>query len=429
MTKYIFTILVALQGILMGAVLDTVEIKGVKVPFIYEKSTALPIVNMQIVFQKSGSIENADLPGLAGFSARMLNNGTQKLGAIGFAEELEKRALHISAHAGTETFVYEASSLKETFSQTVEFLSDMFEDPNFSKESFTKAKTLTLGSLSRKENDFDHMGAKYLKSILFSGTPMEHSSLGSVESINKISQKDVETFYQKHMVISRAIVVIGGDVDEKEAEAYAKKALSTLSVGEKEDLDFYVARKDAREKVTYKDTEQAYIYFGSPYHLKVDDKDVYKSKVATYVLGSGGFGSRMMEEIRVKRGLAYSAYCRLSLGNSLNYFTGHLQTKLESADEAKKLVKEVVATFVEKGITQDELDQAKKFILGSEPLRVETLSQRLGRAFMEYYKGVGLGHSKEELKEIEALSLKDVNSFIKKHDEINLLSFSIVTKK
>ena len=427
--KFIITAILLGQGMLMGAVLKSVNVKGIEVPFIYEKSTALPIVNMQIVFQKSGSIENKDLAGLATFTAKMLNNGTKKLGAIGFAEQLEKDALHISAHSGTETFVYEAGSLKETFAKTVGFMADLFAHPNFSKESFLKAKTLTLGALSRNENDFDHMGAKNLKKVLFKETPMEHSSLGDKESVQMIDRDAVKAFYKKHMVISRAIVVIGGDVDEKEAKAYAVEVLSALAVGKNEPLDFYEASKSQEEKIAYKDTEQAYIYFGSPYDLKVDDKDVYKSKVATFVLGSGGFGSRMMEEIRVKRGLAYSAYCRVSLGNSLNYFTGHLQTKLESADEAKKLVKEVIADFVKEGITQDELDQAKKFILGSEPLRVETLSQRLGRAFMEYYKGVGLGHSLKDLEKIESLTLEEINTFIKKHDEINTLSFSIVTKK
>ena len=105
-----------------------------------------------------------------------------------------------------------------------------------------------------------------------------------------------------------------------------------------------------------------------------------------------------MEEIRVKRGLAYSAYARVYLNLSNSYFKGHLQTKLQSQNEAIKVVKEEIKRFVEKGVTQKELDGAKKFLLGSEPLRVETLSQRLYRSFNEFYTGKKPGFYKEQLK-------------------------------
>ena len=84
---------------------------------------------------------------------------------------------------------------------------------------------------------------------------------------------------------------------------------------------------------------------------------------------------------------------------------------------------------MQNGATQEELAQAKRFLLGSEPLRNETLSQRLSRAFFEYYGGFELGHSKKQLEKIEKLSLEELNSFIKKHDEITKLSFSVVTKR
>ncbi len=135
-----------------------------------------------------------------------------------------------------------------------------------------------------------------------------------------------------------------------------------------------------------------------------------------------------MEEIRVKRGLAYSAYARVSVSKSSSYFTGYLQTKLDSLDEAQESVNAVIAKFVKDGVTKAELEQTKKFLLGSEPLRVETMSQRLNRTFMEFYKGEKLGHSARELEKIKNLKLKDLNAFIKEHSEINDLSYAIVTK-
>ena len=190
----------------------------------------------------------------------------------------------------------------------------------------------------------------------------------------------------------------------------------------------YEVRKTPKESVLTKETKQAYIYFGSPYNMKVTDEDYYKARVATFILGTGGFGSRLMEEIRVKRGLAYSAYARVHVAKSNSYMSGYLQTKLESMNEAKKTIKEVIDRFVKHGVTKEELEQTKKFILGSEPLRVETMSQRLSRTFQEYYKGYELGHSTQELELIKNLKLKDLNAFIKEHKEILDISFAIVTK-
>lgn len=198
--------------------------------------------------------------------------------------------------------------------------------------------------------------------------------------------------------------------------------------GDASKVENYEVTKTPKESILKKETEQAYVYFGSPYHMSDDSKDYYKARVATYILGTGGFGSRLMEEIRVKRGLAYSTYANVNITKSSSYFNGYLQTKLESLEEAQKTVNEVIAKFVKNGVTKDELEDTKKFMLGSEPLRVETMSQRLNRTFMEFYKGQELGYSAKELAMIKELKLKDLNEFIKSHTEINELSYAIVTK-
>ena len=105
-----------------------------------------------------------------------------------------------------------------------------------------------------------------------------------------------------------------------------------------------------------------------------------------------------------------------------------LQTKNETSDEAKQLVSQIIATFVDKGVTQEELTAAKNFLTGSEPLRSETLSQRLNRAFTLYYRGLAQDYSDKELEKIQNLQLADLNAYIKSHNEINNLTFSIVRK-
>jgi predicted Zn-dependent peptidase len=156
---------------------------------------------------------------------------------------------------------------------------------------------------------------------------------------------------------------------------------------------------------------------------------MYLANLASYILGEGGFGSRLMEEVRVKKGLAYSVNGSFSITQSSSSFSGALQTKNSSGDEAIKIVQSVVEDFVKNGVTQEELDLAKQFIVGSQPLRNEKLSSRLTRAGNEYYNNRALGEWKTELEKTKNVTVEELNTFIKSHPEITKLSFSVVTKK
>lgn len=413
----------------MASTLDFIEVHGVKIPFIFEEDKRLPIVSMQVVFTHSGSIDEGKTFGLARLSAKMLNEGSLKKGAVGFADALDARAIQLSAHAGNETFVIELGSLKEEFDTGLSLLNEQLREPNFTLKALEKVKTMALSEIARKEADFDTVASDELKAVLFEGTPMSVPNIGTVESIKASKLSDIEKFKHDHLVLSNALIVMGGDISLIEAKAKAQTLLSILETGKVGKERHYNPRQTPKESILKRpQTEQAYLYFGAPFSMVEGDPEFYKARVAMFILGSSGFGSRLMEEIRVKRGLAYSAYSRLSVAKTATYFSGYLQTKLESQDEAKKTVIEVIDTFVRDGVTQSELDQARKFLLGSEPLRVETLSQRLGRTFSEYYSGKPLGSSVQELEMIRNLTLDEVNDFIKRHAEITNLSYAIVTK-
>lgn len=421
-------ILAILQGSLMGAVIKHIDVKGVQIPVIFEEQKSLPILNLQLVFQNSGYIQDGDKSGLVNLSSKLLNEGTKELGSTKFAELLDENAITINTSNGFETFVIELSSLKEESNKAISLLNDLLKSPNYSEDTLSKLKTLMVGSLKRKENDFDYVSQNQLKSILFKNTALENPSSGTIESISKIQLTDIEKFVKKTINLNNLIIVAGGDFELKEFENLVNPVLNMLEIGEKVEANKVVFESKNEEKTLLKDTQQAYIYFGSSFNIDSKDEENYKAKVASFILGGSGFGSRLMEEIRVKRGLAYSAYGSISINKSYTYFNGYLQTKNESADEAKKLVSQIVVDFVENGVTEDELNAAKNFLTGSEPLRSETLSQRLNRAFTLYYRGLEQDYSKKELEKIQNLELKDLNDYIKSHNEINNLTFSIVRK-
>jgi zinc protease len=412
----------------MGAMIKHIDIKGVQIPVVFEEQKSLPILNLQLVFQNSGYIQDKNKSGLASLSSKLLNEGTKELGATKFAEKLDENAISLSASTGFETFVIELSSLKEESQKGIELLNSLLKSPNFTQNTLDKLKTIQTGSLKRKENDFDYVSQNQLKSLLFKGTALENAASGTIESISKIELKDIESFISQTVCLENLIIVAGGDFDLKEFENLVKPLLETINVGKKIELEKINFTSKKEEKTLIKQTEQAYIYFGSSFNVDSKDEENYKAKVASFILGGSGFGSRLMEEIRVKRGLAYSAYGSISINKSHSYFNGYLQTKNETASEAEKLVSQIVAQFVEEGVTKDELDAAKNFLTGSEPLRKETLSQRLNRAFTLYYRGLAPDYSVKELEKIQNLQLDDLNTYIKSHNEINNLTFSIVRK-
>ena len=412
----------------MATKIEYIQTNGLKVPVIFEDDKRLPLATMQFIFTNSGSITDTKKAGLAKFSARVMNEGTKKLGSSAFAEALESKAIHIASSTGIETFVIEVGGLKEEFDVGLGYLESLLKDPNFTEDTINKVKTTTIGGLSRKENDFDYIASNELKAVLFDGSVLSKPSSGTIQSVKSIELDDVKDFVEKNLVSSKLIVVLGGDIDLKVTKEKIAKIIASMNKGKVTKAPNYEVIKKAKTSVLKKETEQAYVYFGSPYNMRPGDEDNYKARIATFILGTGGFGSRLMEEIRVKRGLAYSAYARVSITKSSSYMTGYLQTKIESMEEAKQTVKEVVAKFVKKGVTKEELEQTKKFLTGSEPLRVETMSQRLNRTFMEYYNGYELGHSEKEIEKIKNIKLKDLNTFIKEHTEILDMSFAIVTK-
>ncbi len=420
--KRIVLILFMIQGILMAATLQHITVKDTKIPLIFAQDRTLPIRSMQLVFKGGGKLFE-DKPSLARFSAKVLSEGTKSKGATAFARELEKYAISLSVNNGNETFVLELTALKEYFDKGLELTKELLQDPNLSDEAMQKVTTNYKGSLAQRQSDYDYLASRELKGLIYDA-PLDHYA--TPKDIDAITKEGVKNFLNENLVLENVIVLMGGDMDTDQAKEYAAALLSQLQPGSAFTIPRFEAKDTAQKKIQHKPSDQAYIYFIAPLR-GVSKEQEYLAKVASFILGSSGFGSRLMEEIRVKRGLAYSVYSRFVTNLSHSYFTGHLQTKIASADEAIDVVEEQIKKFVEKGATKEELEDAKKFLQGSDPLRRETLMQRISIAFNEFYKGKELGYSQTELEKIQNLDLETLNAFIKRHDEIANLSYSIVT--
>ncbi|MCQ2948944.1 insulinase family protein [Helicobacter pylori] len=424
-------LIILLLGVFMGlqaSALTHQEINQAKVPVIYEENHLLPMGFIHLAFRGGGSLSDKNQLGLAKLFAQVLNEGTKELGAVGFAQLLEQKAISLNVDTSTEDLQITLEFLKEYEDEAIMRLKELLKSPNFTQNALEKVKTQMLAALLQKESDFDYLAKLTLKQELFANTPLANASLGTKESLQKIKLEDLKQQFAKVFELNKLVVVLGGDLKIDQTLKRLNNALNFLPQGKAYEEPYFEASDQKSEKILYKDTEQAFVYFGAPFKIKDLKQDLAKSKVMMFVLG-GGFGSRLMEKIRVQEGLAYSVYIRSNFSKVAHFASGYLQTKLSTQAKSVALVKKIVKEFIEKGMTQQELDDAKKFLLGSEPLRNETISSRLNTTYNYFYLGLPLNFNQTLLDQIQKMSLKEINDFIKAHTEINDLTFAIVSNK
>lgn len=403
--------------------LSYTQIKNINIPIIFEAKNDIPIIHLQLVFKYAGRAYEGDIAGLANMFARLLNEGSDKK----FFNDLEFRAINLSANSGFDNFSISISCLKEHFNYALKKLNLLLTKPNFDEKLLNNLKIQALSELKAKNSDYDYLANRLLNKIVFDYKEFQSSIYGDEKSLKNINIKNLKDFYNIYLDLSNLIIIAGGDIKLNNLKNKLSIILNNINIGEKRKIksfDFIAAPKD--ELIIKEESHQAYIYFASDFKININDEDLYLAKMALFVLGTGGFGSRILEEIRVKRGLAYSAYAIADIKPTYKRIFGYLQTKNENAKMAKELIKEIFDDFITHGITQNELELTKKFLLGSSPLAYESLEKRLNIEFDEFNKGFKIGHFKEELKKIKNVELNTINNYIKKHKEIAKLSFASV---
>lgn len=223
---------------MMGSEILKIDVNGTEVPLIFENDSRLPIVSMQLVFQNAGSIANTGQAGLSRAVSKLYGEGTKALGSKEFSKRLDAKAIHISATAGGETFVFELSCLKEHLNEGIEALTSLLQDPNLDEEALEKVKTVTLGEIQRKSTDFDYVAGRTLKELLFKNTVMALPNIGTTESVTELDMDMIKDFISEHIVSERAICVMGGDISADEAKQSVETVLALVARGCKKELPY-----------------------------------------------------------------------------------------------------------------------------------------------------------------------------------------------
>lgn len=388
---------------------------GDKIWIIEEHS--LPVISISIVFKKAGaSYDSRDKSGIAYMLSNLLDEGSGKFDSIQFKKQLEDLAINMSFDVDKDNFYIKVKTLSENRERAFELLGAAITTPQLDAESARRVKNQMMAELDRKKQDPRYVANLAWNNLYFGKHPYSQTLQGTEESIPAIRRRDLMSFLKEKFVRANMVVSVVGDINEEETKRLAYEYLYILPK-ESPNLDT-ISHHNLIQEFTEK-TEggfnsiampipQSTVIFGFK-GLKYKDQDFYSLYVLNYILGGGDFESRLMKELREKRGLTYSIYTYIANFDRAPMVKGYLGTKNESVSESISLLKEEITKLKEGGITEEELQEAKNYLMGSFFLNLDT-NQNLADflTFMQI-EDLGIDFLEKRNDYIKNVTISDVN--------------------
>jgi zinc protease len=331
----------------------------------YVPTEGLPLVDVRLVFD-AGSARDGEKYGLAGLTSGMLDAGAGTWDADAIATRLENVGAVLGTGASRDSAFISLRSLThpEKLAVALETVREVLAHPRFEARDFEREKSRTLLAIKQQAEDPGEVAEIAFMKTLYGNHPYAHPPEGLKETVEPLTPADLADFHKRVYTVKNGIVVIVGDVTRQNAESMANNLLDALPEGEPlADLPEPVASGSAQTVKTDYPSEQTHIFAGQ-LGMRVNDPDYFPLYVGNHTLGGSGLVSRIMEEVREKRGFAYNAYSYFIPLRVTGPFEIGLQTKNAQAEEALKVAVQTVRDFIESGPTDKELDAAKKNIGG-----------------------------------------------------------------
>jgi zinc protease len=357
---------------------------GARVLFV--ETHDLPMLDLAVDFPAGASRDTRENSGLAGLTLRMLRLGAEGLDEDQIAERLADVGADIGGRFDMDRAGYSLRTLSSARErdQAIAVLLRILQKPTFPPAIFEREKERVLAALKESDTKPEAIADREFKRLLYADHPYSLRGSGEIDTVARLNRDDLVGFYRRHFSGREAVVSIIGDLSREQARAIAEQLTSGLKTTAPLAALPPVPRL-AKEQTNWIEhpATQAHILIGQP-GIKRLDPDYFPLWVGNYVLGGGGFSSRLNEEIRQKRGFAYSAYSYFSPLAQQGPFQIGLQTKKDQAEEALKVARDTLAKFVADGPTQQEFEAAKQNIVGGFPLRIDS-----NRKILEYLSVIG----------------------------------------
>ncbi len=385
---------------------------GTRVFFV--ESRALPIVDVQVDFRAAGTEVPAGKAGLAGLTRGLLDAGAGALDE----EAIANRVADLGAQIGGGADMDRASLSLRTLSSAperdgaVELLATLIGKPTFPAAAVEREKSRLIAGLKEAETQPDSILARRFAAAIFPDHP--YGRAPTVDTVTTISRDDLADFHRRNYTSARATVSIVGDVSRAEAEAIANRLVADLPVGEAPAATVNTT-VPARQVIRVPHpSAQAHIAVGQP-GIRRGDPDFFPLFVGNYILGGGGFVSRLTGEVREKRGYAYSVYSYFAPQRDVGPFQIGLQTKGSQTDDALKVVGTTLDEFLAKGPTEAELKAAKDNLINGFALRLDSNRKMLDQVAAIGSFGLPLDYLDTWRDKVRAVTAAQIRDAFRRH--------------
>ena len=332
----------------------------------------LPIIDMAVNFPAGSARDTVATSGVAGVTRYMMT-----LGAAGMNEELiTNKFADIGAVLGGELdadrAAFKLRTLTSESAKALETFNQILHKPDFPEAVLTREKVRIIAGINEAATQPESISNKAFMKALYGTHPYSLDESGEVDTITAIKRDDLVAFYNQYYSAKSAVIALIGDMTETQARAIAESTSAGLPQGAAvQKIAEVTLPTSANNQSINHPATQAHILLGYP-GIKRGDADYWPLYVGNYILGGGGFVSRLTEEVREKRGLVYSVYSYFMPMAELGPFQIGLQTKKDQAGEALKVVNATVAKYIQSGPTEVELKAAKDNITGGFPMRIDS---------------------------------------------------------
>jgi zinc protease len=376
---------------------------------------SLPFVTLQLLIDSGSRRDPSGEEGLASLTAKGLLLGTSERTVNQVNEELDFMGASLNSSSGKDYVTLSLRILKKDLDKGFDLFMEVLTKPTFPEEEINREVEKTLAAIQSEEDQPEEVAEKAFLKALFLNSPYGHPVEGTKESVSRITREGIVRFYRSYYHPHSAILTVVGDITDAEIKTKLIPRLEKWPMGVIAKLPFATTFEKGQKTVKIdRPITQANVIVG---HAGVsrENPDFYALTVMNYILGGGGFASRLMEEIRNKRGLAYSVASFFDPGKYPGSFQIVLQTKNASAKEAISLSLQQMERIRKEFVSEKDLEAAKKYLIGSFPMRLDTQGKLANFLSQVEYYGLGLDYPKKYPSLIRSVTREEILRVAKKY--------------
>lgn len=378
------------------------------------REPAVPMVALDYAFTGGANADPADKPGVANMVGSAIDEGAGDLDAQAFQERMEDKAIQLGFTAGRDQFRGSLRALTANLDDAVALLRLALTAPRFDAEPVERIRDQMLSALRRATTSPNDIANRRWWATAFPGHPYGQPSNGTPESLAAITPDDLKAYVRNVFARDTLTVAIVGDIDAAGAGKLIDSVFGGLPAkANLAPVPAAVMQGLGERIVVDLDVPQTVINFGSP-GLARNDPDFFTAYVVNHVFGVGSHTSRLYNEVREKRGLAYSIRTALIWMNHANVLSGGTATQSARAGETLSIIEREAKRMAEEGPTQEELDKAKAYLKGSYALGFDTSTKIAGQLVQIQLDKLGIDHPERRNALLDAVTLADAKRVAKR---------------